>query len=136
MIDKEHLPRVVYEQMNEVHEEEVELLNHLEKILEENVLDIEKVDSVLEEMLVHTQEHFFNEEKLMKEVGFPAFIMHQGEHLRALNEMKRVVSHWQMTRDTDVIRDYFLGTLIEWLMLHINTMDTVTAQFITMRKGS
>ena len=135
MIAKENLPRVIYEQMNDVHEEEVELLNHLERILEENVLDIAKVDSVLEEMLVHTQEHFSNEEKLMKEVGFPAFIMHQGEHLRVLNEMKRVVSHWQMQRDTDVIRDYFLGTLIEWLMLHINTMDTITAQFIAMRKG-
>lgn len=136
MIAKESLPRVAYEMMNTVHEEEVELLQKLESVLKQNPLNVLQIDEVLRELLTHTQEHFSNEERLMKEVSFPAIMMHQGEHLRVLNEMNRIVSHWEQTRDPEVVRGYFLGTLTEWLMLHITTMDTVTAQFIAMRKGA
>lgn len=135
MIEKEKLPRVAYEVMNEVHEEEIELLQKLESALNENPLNDIQVDEVLSELLAHTQEHFANEQRLMKEVNFPAMMMHEGEHVRALNEMKRVVNRWEQTRDPDLLKEYFLGTLIEWLMLHINTMDTITAQFIVMHKG-
>ncbi|MDD3591671.1 MAG: hemerythrin family protein [Sulfurovum sp.] len=135
MIAKESLPRVAYAMMNTVHEEEIELLQKLESALNQNPLNVLQVDEVLSELLAHTQEHFSNEERLMREVSFPAMMMHQGEHLRVLNEMKRIVSHWEQTRDPDVVREYFLGTLTEWLMLHITTMDTVTAQFIAMHKG-
>ena len=135
MIEKESLPRVAYAMMNTVHEEEVELLQKLESVLSGNPFNVMQVDEVLSELLVHTQEHFANEERLMREVSFPALMLHQGEHLRVLNEMKRIVSHWEQTRDPDVVREYFLGTMTEWLMVHITTMDTVTAQFIAMHKG-
>ena len=136
MLEKEKLPRVAYAMMNTVHEEEVELLEKLESALNQNPFKVMEVDQVLSELLAHTQEHFANEERLMKEVSFPAMMMHQGEHLRVLNEMKRIVSHWGQTRDPEVVREYFLETLTEWLMLHITTMDTVTAQFIAMHKGA
>lgn len=135
MIDKESLPRVAYEVMNEVHEEEIELLQKIESALNEYPLNVIQVDEVLSELLVHTQEHFANEQRLMKEVNFPAMMMHESEHVRVLNEMKSVVNRWEQTRDPDLIKEYFLGTLIEWLMQHINTMDTITAQFIVMHKG-
>ncbi|MDY0403707.1 hemerythrin family protein [Sulfurovum sp.] len=136
MLEKEKLPRVAYAMMNTVHEEEVELLQKLESALNQNPFKVMEVDQVLSELLAHTQEHFANEERLMQEVSFPAMMMHQGEHLRVLNEMKRIVSHWEQTRDPEVVREYFLETLMEWLMLHITTMDTVTAQFIAMHKGA
>ena len=136
MIDKESLPHVAYPVMNKVHEEEVDMLNSLEEILKDEVLDISKIDELLATLLEHTKEHFANEERLMQEVLFPAMVMHQGEHLRVINEMKMVVNRWELTRDPELIREYFLGTLVEWLMLHINTMDTITAQFISMRKGA
>ena len=125
MIDKESLPHVAYPVMNKVHEEEVDMLNSLEEILKDEVLDISKIDELLATLLEHT-----------KEVLFPAMVMHQGEHLRVINEMKMVVNRWELTRDPALIREYFLGTLVEWLMLHINTMDNITAQFISMRKGA
>lgn len=134
MIDKEHLPQVAYQEMNEVHEEEIDLLNRLESLLEDKVLNVSKVDDILNTLLMHTEKHFSNEERLMKEVSFPAIIMHQGEHLHVFNEMKRVIGHWEATRDPEVVREYFLGALIEWLMRHINTMDTMTAQFIAAYK--
>jgi len=135
MLTKESLPRVAYAMMHTVHEEEVELLQKLESVLNQTPLNVLQVDEALRELLAHTQEHFSKEERLMQEVAFPAMMMHQGEHLRVLNEMKRVVNHWEQTRDLDVMREYFLGTLMEWLMHHVTTMDTVTAQFIAIRKG-
>ncbi len=71
----------------------------------------------------------------MKEVGFPAFTMHEGEHIRVFNEMQRIISNWQHTKDNDMLKEYFLGTLQEWLFMHIQTMDTITAQFISMHKN-
>lgn len=135
MIDKTTLPQVAYEMMNEVHREEADLLNKLETQLNESTIDTDAVDATLQELLAHTHEHFGNEEILMKEVSFPAYTMHQGDHIRVLNEMKRIYSQWQTQKNPDLIREYFLGTLQEWLIPHINTMDTITAQCICMHKG-
>jgi hemerythrin len=135
MINKDTIPKVAYEMMNEVHNEEADLLNALESLLDETTLDIQAVDVALRSLITHTHEHFSNEEKLMKEVSFPAFMMHQGEHLRVLGEMEQVIQQWQAQHDLALLREYFLGSLQEWLMVHISTMDTITAQFISARKG-
>jgi hemerythrin len=121
--------------MNQVHKEEAELLNNLEQTLQDEPDNYDKILSILNELLGHTRWHFDNEQLLMKEVGFPAFVMHEGEHIRVFNEMQRVVSNWQSTKDNDALQKYFLGTLQEWLFMHIQTMDTVTAQFISMHKN-
>ncbi|KIM12809.1 MAG: hypothetical protein KU37_02790 [Sulfuricurvum sp. PC08-66] len=135
MIDFAQLPKVAYEEMNQVHAEEVELLNRLEVLLSVPAVDSDAVDAVLEEMMVHTRGHFGNEERLMREVGFPAYPMHQGEHARALNEMQFVIADWRNRLDKVALRSYFLETIPAWLHQHIATMDTMTARFICMHKG-
>ena len=135
MIDKSTIPQVAYAMMNEVHDEEAELLNTLESLLKQEHIDTQAVDDILQALLAHTQRHFANEELLMQEVSFPAFMMHQGEHLRVLDEINHTISRWQTEQDTELLSAYFLGSLQEWLMLHISTMDTITAQFICAHKG-
>jgi len=135
MIDKSTIPQVAYAMMNEVHNEEADLLNTLESLLKQEHIDTQAVDDTLQALLAHTKVHFANEERLMQEVSFPAFMMHQGEHMRVLDEMKHTVSRWQTEQDTELLSAYFLGSLQEWLMLHISTMDTMTAQFICAHKG-
>lgn len=134
MINKSTIPQVAYGVMNEVHDEEADLLNTLESLLKQEHIDTQAVDDSLQALLAHTQVHFANEERLMQEVSFPAQMMHQGEHMRVLSEMKHIISRWQTEQDTDLLRAYFLGSLQEWLMLHISTMDTITAQFICAHK--
>ena len=135
MIDKSTIPQVAYAMMNEVHDEEAELLNTLESLLKQEHIDTQAVDNTLKALIAHTQVHFANEELLMQEISFPAFMMHQGEHLRILSEMKLTISRWQTEQDTELLNAYFLGSLQEWLMLPISTMDTITAQFICAHKG-
>lgn len=134
MINLNSIPQVAYDQMNQVHDEEATLLNNLEQTLQDESDNHDKILSILNELLGHTRWHFDNEQILMKEVGFPAFAMHESEHIRVFNEMQRVISNWDNTKDNNILREYFLGTLQEWLFMHIQTMDTVTAQFIAINK--
>jgi len=133
MIDFAAMPKVAFDAMNQVHSEEVELLNSLEKCLEAN--DSANIEILLETLLEHTIEHFANEERLMQEVSFPAYVMHKSEHTRVLNETQMAILDWRTKRDNGIIKNYFLGTLIDWLPQHIASMDTITAQFICMHKG-
>jgi hemerythrin len=135
MIDHSALPRVAFDEMNKVHHEEATLLNTLEELLKNSPNDYDSIAICLHEIIEHTRGHFGNEERLMREVGFPAFAMHEGEHIRVFNEMQRIVSQWLSTKNNDLLHDYFLGSMQEWLHTHIMTMDTITAQFICMQKG-
>ncbi len=136
MIDLNLIPQVIYNQMNEVHTEEAILLNNLEWTLNNEPMDNDKILDILNEILGHTKWHFENEQLLMQEVKFPAFAMHEEEHIRVFNEMQRVISNWQSTKNNSILSEYFLGTLQEWLFMHIQTMDSITAQFISMHKRS
>lgn len=133
MIDFNLVPKVAYDEMNRVHGEEVELLNRLETQLDAH--DTEAIAQTLDDMLEHTREHFANEERLMLEVQFPPYMMHKNEHTRALNEMQNVIMDWRNRKDDGILWDYFLETIPQWLTQHIASMDTITAQFICMRKG-
>jgi hemerythrin len=135
MIDCNTIPQVAFDEMNRVHHEEATLLNTLEELLINTPDNSESIAACLHEMVEHTRGHFGNEERLMKEVGFPAFNMHEGEHIKVFNEMQRIISQWLSTKDNNILKEYFLGSFQEWLSAHILSMDTITAQFISMNKG-
>lgn len=133
MLNFDHIPKVAYDEMNRVHAEEIILLNTLETRL--NTDDIPGIEHTLHTLLKHTKEHFANEEKLMQEVGFPPYMMHKGEHDRVFSEMNDVIAQWQISHNPALLRNYFFEIIPQWLTQHISTMDTITAQFICMRKG-
>jgi hemerythrin len=135
MIDLNSIPQVAYEEMNLVHNEEATLLNNLETTIDEDGQNVEKIANILHELIEHTRGHFANEVRLMKEVGFPALHMHEGEHIKVFNEMQMVFSNWLSVKDNELLKEYFLGSMTEWLKMHIQTMDTITAQFIAMNKS-
>ncbi|MDD5406704.1 MAG: hemerythrin family protein [Sulfurovaceae bacterium] len=135
MIDHSNLPQVAFDEMNSVHHEEATLLNTLEELLKNSPNDYDSIATCLHEIIDHTRRHFGNEERLMREVGFPAFAMHESEHIRVFNEVQRIASQWFGTKNNELLHDYFLGSMIDWLHTHIMTMDTITAQFICMSKG-
>lgn len=133
MIDFTTMPKVTYDEMNTVHAEEVELLNTLEILLDQD--DKKGIEALLETLFEHTKRHFANEERLMQEVNFPAYMMHKNEHTRVLNETQLVILDWRTKGDNAIVRNYFLGILTDWLPQHIASMDTITAHFICMHKG-
>lgn len=134
MIDFSQVPKVDFEEMNNVHAEEVELLNAIEEVLNTIFVDTNRLQELVDELFIHTKNHFSNEERLMREVAFPAYMMHKSEHDRALNEFQLVVMDWRNKKDNDILKDYFLETIPQWLYQHIASMDTMTARFICMQK--
>jgi len=134
MIAFANVPKVAFDEMNAVHAEEVELLNRIEVLLDTGAPESE-LSSALETLFEHTCEHFANEERLMREIGFPAYDMHKSEHDRVLNAFQLTMMDWRTKKDNAIIREYICTETPQWLQQHIATMDTVTAQFIAMIKG-
>lgn len=76
--------------------------------------------------LAHCREHFAREEEMMRQTGFFALGCHQGEHRRVLAELEAVLAAMQAGDPQDA---YFTRDLPDWLLIHRNTMDFVTANF-------
>ncbi len=129
MIRKEDLPLVVDESMNEVHFEEVEMINSFLGQLDEKA-DFDTLADSFEELLAHMQEHFAGEEKLMKESRFPSYRLHKGEHDKILNEARYIYMDWRTRKESEPLREYFEEDIAQWLDQHIKAMDIPMAQFL------
>ena len=123
------LPQVSLESMNDVHLEEVHILNTLLKQLDSDA-DCTTVSESFETLLAHMQEHFSSEERLMQEVQYPSYRMHKGDHDKVLNEARYAEMEWRNRRDVEALREYLEEELLTWLDQHIKAMDTPMADFV------
>lgn len=136
ILDPDKVPRVAVDSMNDVHLEEVAILNAFDTLLEAYDASDDataRIDAELAAIVEHQRDHFASEEQLMQETGFPAFPMHQQEHDRQLAVVAAIVDRWTRTRDVEVLREFFREDLPAWVAQHILTMDTITAQFVAAR---
>lgn len=134
LIDKQNMPVVAMEFMNKVHYEDVDIINELFNFIlqyEKNSSNENKelLNKKYQEWYEHTVEHFKGEEIMMKEKNFPPYPFHKGEHDNALSIMNNVFIKWKETDDIKVLKQYFVEELPQWLVQHIQSMDTVTAMF-------
>ena len=134
LLDKNALPLVAMEFMNEVHLEDVDIINDLFELIltYENTPNEENENNLntkYKEWFDHTVEHFKGEEVMMEEKMFPPYPIHKGEHQYALNRMDEIFKQWQISKDISILKVYVVEELPEWLTNHIQTMDTVTAMF-------
>ena len=112
-----------FEPMNEVHLNEIKLLEKLINELNEN----KDVTNTLEEFIKDVEEHFAFEEGLMKKYNFFAFVPHKFEHDKVLNELYSLRG-----KDNEYLKKYFNERFIPWLNNHIETIDTVTSGYFNM----
>ena len=138
LIDPHHIPQVEVASMNEVHQEEVELLNEIDDLasaVEAGSAAEEVLQAKLREYRAHMREHFAGEEDLMQSVGFPAFEVHKQEHDRVLTLVERVYGEWERSGDPAPVLKFLREQVPPWVAQHITTMDTMTAQFVAFRQG-
>ena len=133
MMTQEQLPMVAIPSMNNTHLEEIIIVNKLDTAAKNN--DINAVSEILNELLEHTIEHFSTENEMMQKAKFPAYDTHKAEHDRHLHELKALVKYFEKTQDPRAIKIHIEGNLEKWLIHHIQTMDTVTAQFLAQQAG-
>ena len=126
----QELPKVSLNTMNDVHLEELELLNTLLADLKTNP-DFKTISEHFEQLLAHMKEHFSSEETLMQEVQYPSFRMHKGDHDKVLNEARYVEMEWRNRKDVEALKAYLEEELLTWLDQHIKAMDTPMADFVS-----
>jgi len=107
---------------DEDHEEAVGLMNALQ------VCTDEELPALFEQLFSHTKAHLERENELMERIGFFAMPMHKGEHDRVLAEMQDFKVRLD-AGEIDAVRHYLQETLPSWFLDHLNSMDTITAQF-------
>lgn len=128
MIYEAQLPRVALDGMNDTHLEELIVINAISAALAAR--DENAVTEGLKQLVEHTHEHFAGEEQMMIAQAFPPYPMHKGEHDRALEVLHAVVGAWSEQHNFDLLARYIDHELPRWVIHHIETMDTVTANFL------
>jgi len=134
LIDKQDLPIVDMNFMNEVHIEDIEIINEIFRLIlvcetTPNETNQQNIEIQYKKWFNHTVDHFQGEEIKMKELSFPPYEFHKGEHDKALAEMNAVFKQWQESKDIKILKIYFIEVLPNWLIQHIQSMDAVTATF-------
>jgi len=134
MIDKDAIPLVGKDSMNDMHHEEVEIINTLWEYIEKE--DTKAIAKQLEVLLEHMQEHFSSEEELMKGKAYPMYSIHQSDHSKVLNEVRHVYMNWRNTKDINQVKDYLKNELTVWLDQHIKAMDMPLSDFLQLHQNS
>jgi len=127
----QNLPKVALKDMNEIHDVEVEILNRLYDELLKEDKDLETIDKLFSKFLEDVKKHFSFEQGLMEKYNFFAYPMHRGEHGRILTELSQLKNKWDKDKDTNLLKQYIENYFVPWLYNHIQTMDTVTAMYLS-----
>jgi len=131
----EQLEDMSVEQMQRTHEDEIKILNNIDKLAilqDRGEVTMQELESKINEYLVHVKEHFANEEKLMRKYDFPKYEMHKTAHDMFLEELENSVKLWKRYEDITKITNFIRRTP-EWIVLHVNTVDAPTANFLTQK---
>ena len=134
LINKEDLPLVAEDFMNEVHYEDIEIINDLHNKLLNYLNNTTKENKTIvidayKHWYSHTVTHFKSEEDKMVQLNFPPYLIHKSEHDNCLKKMGLILDDFTQNNNTQSLKNYLESDLIDWLINHIQTMDTVTAMF-------
>lgn len=106
--------------MDDTHKEFISLVNQLAET------DDSEYVTLFDKLISHTKQHFEQEEKLMIESDFPAYVEHNDEHQRILGELNQ----FKKRVDRGLIdfgRQYIKERIPEWFRLHAASMDSALA---------
>ena len=125
------------EQMQTTHEQEIELLNSIDKLAIRYERDgdpslREELEVKLDEYVNHVKEHFASEERLMEKYDFHAYEMHKMAHDMFLMDLAYAQMMWKEHGDLQKMITFIRKTP-EWLIMHIDSVDKPTAAFLAKR---
>jgi hemerythrin len=134
----EQLEDMDVEEMQQTHENEIKILNELEKLsfgFERKTVELSELEEKLDQYVEHVKNHFANEERLMEEYDFPSYEMHKMTHDMFLLDLNSAVRQWKQCGDIKKIINFVYKTP-EWIVMHVNSVDTPTANFLARKMES
>jgi len=130
LIKENEIPRVALNDMNKVHAVEIEIVNKLYDVIVKNE-DIAEILKYFDEFLDDVINHFTFEQGLMEKYNFFAYPVHRAEHDRVLYELKSLEKMLKEKGDIKTVKDYLENVFKPWIINHVQTMDTVTAMYLS-----
>lgn len=137
VINADEIAQVERRDMHSAHLSEIKMINEVAGLIEgieAGSGNEHKLKRKLYSLLNHTIDHFAHEERLMMASGFPPFAMHKGAHEQFLAYMRQQLSHWENSGEIEPLANFVRNELPPWMKQHIETMDSVTAGFLTQQR--
>ena len=131
----EQLEDLDVDEMQKTHEDEVKILNKIDDLafyVDRGEATLEELESTINEYIAHVKAHFANEERLMQEYDFPSYHMHKTAHDMFLVDLEHAVKQWKRYENVEKITN-FVRKAPEWIVLHVNTVDAPTANYIAKK---
>lgn len=135
MLYAEQVEYMSVESMQETHEREIAILNEIDNLAidyEMRKEGLEKLEAKIEEYILHVKEHFASEERLMEKYDYPSYEMHKMAHDMFLADLDYSTKIWKSRGDINKII-YFIRKTPEWLVMHVNSVDAATANFLALK---
>jgi len=138
IIYAEQLEYMSVDEMQQTHEDEIKIINAIDKLAYECEKDKTKqaeLEKKLDEYIEHVKMHFSNEEKLMQEYDFPSYEMHKMAHDMFLMDLQYATKQWKEFGDINKIINFVRKTP-EWIVMHLKSVDAPTADYIARKMGN
>ena len=135
IIYAEQVEYMSVEQMQKTHEDEIKIINEIEKLAyeyEKGTIEKGEFENKLDEYIEHVKEHFASEERLMQEYNFPSYEMHKLAHDMFLMDLQYATRQWKEFGDINKIINFVFKTP-EWIVMHVNSVDAPTADYLARK---
>ena len=114
------------EEIDRQHRWLVEATNALHDEMRKGAPEKERLDLLINGLLIYARNHFATEERLFERYGYPQTEAHQKEHVNFTVAAKE----WKQRHDAgEALGKEVLGFLRHWLLYHILRSDKAYAPF-------
>lgn len=113
--------------IDDQHKQLLNLIAALGQIKDHNP---EFINKVLHTLVEYTKNHFSEEEKLLKRIGYPNFDNHTLQHVRFVEQVNRFKADFEKTPDSRMLLDKIVNFLGKWLSAHILVEDKEYANYL------
>ncbi len=91
------------------------------------------VEDLLRFLVLHAEEHFATEERLMQESQYPDTAPHARDHAEFRRRLRFLLLAWDAQGDSPALRLALVGFLRFWQADHVNAHDGRLAEYLRAR---
>ena len=117
------------EKIDNEHKVFIDLIRSCSQAIEKQ----EDANRLLEELTLYAKFHFFSEETLMIQSGYPGYESHRKEHVMLLARLSDKIHSYRSNTETG---ESLIDFIYQWFALHTTSVDTRLAQHLAFASPS
>ncbi len=127
LISESEIQQVVSEEINMLHEEELEVLNTFYDAVSAEKPDIDRIDELFKNFLFDVEDHFAAEETIMQDKEYERLKIHKEDHDAMRLKLAKYFERWLAIRSISEVQGFLEGEYKRWFISHTATRDAETA---------